>query len=604
MPRVNDVRAIEPAASQAIIGSAENFATVKSPVYSNSASKNSGWQDQAWSFYDTIGEFEYVANWVGNMLSRVRLTVKRNGVEVKDGPAKDALDELFGSPVGKSAALRMLGIQATVAGESFIIHHTLKGKGEWVVVAGQRVSSDGHGGNWKLDGKKLPDNDLLVIRSWNPHPRRADEATSPARAALPILNEILRLTQHLDSQLISRLKSAGILLLPNEMAVAASTDGADTTTATRVSAADFVKKFYQMARTAIADRGDASAVIPMVLTADAEVLDKARLLEFSSELDQQSLALRVEAIRRLGLAMDVPPEILNGTADTSHWQAWSVGEDAIKAHAEPLAMRLAGDLTEGYFWPALAGVEGLEGEPEEYEIDVDTSELRLRPNRSREAIEMFNLGLLGKEALFREVGFDLKADAITEPEFQAWLQQKVALQSIDSTASTEALRLLGLEVPKEIEAGPGNKPPYDPSLERETTDKSQPNEVEQRQLQKDAERKKAPPVAARVAVAEQMVFRALERAGNKAKSQLHLKPPEGVEPAEFYLYRVTSDAEASFMLNGAFAHCGRFAAQYGYNADAWSAALEEYCRYLLISQTPHSTERLVAALNVEESMNA
>jgi len=31
------------------------------------------WQDDAWAFYDSVGEFEFGVSWLANALSRVRL---------------------------------------------------------------------------------------------------------------------------------------------------------------------------------------------------------------------------------------------------------------------------------------------------------------------------------------------------------------------------------------------------------------------------------------------------------------------------------------------------------------------------------------------------
>jgi hypothetical protein len=38
---------------------------------------SSGWQTEAWRFYDIIGELRYIANYVGNILSRARFEVEQ-----------------------------------------------------------------------------------------------------------------------------------------------------------------------------------------------------------------------------------------------------------------------------------------------------------------------------------------------------------------------------------------------------------------------------------------------------------------------------------------------------------------------------------------------
>ena len=43
-----------------------------------SAGKTQGWQGDAWRYYDSIGELRFVANWVGNVMSRAKLVVAKD----------------------------------------------------------------------------------------------------------------------------------------------------------------------------------------------------------------------------------------------------------------------------------------------------------------------------------------------------------------------------------------------------------------------------------------------------------------------------------------------------------------------------------------------
>lgn len=561
---------------------------------------NSGaWQEALWSFYDTVGEYEFVINWLGSLLSRARLYAAIDGVEVKDGPAFDAVQELFISEQGRSEALRTMSLHRSVAGEFYVISHDAKkpslSDSTWAILPPQRINKQGT--VWTIDGKPVPGKPF-VMRYSLPHPRLPDQVTSPSRAALPILNEIYRLTQHVDAQVSSRLASAGLLLMPNGMVVSSKnrTD-AEGNVQNETGADAIVTELIETMKTAIVDRGDASALVPIVMTGEGEDLEKVRLLEFWTELDSHAMELRQEGIRRLGLALDVPPEILTGSADASHWQSWGVDDAAIKVHAEPALFDLCAALTEGYLWPALS--EGLKQEElPRYSIMADTSAMRMRPNRSSEAIELHGLGELSGAALRRETGFD-EQDAPDAEERKMFALRKLAGMAATPEMAGAALGELGIPLSFETDNTMRGEVPADVGADVPKRS-AVPTETERRELEDDAERKRNE--AALVAAAEQMVFRALERGGNRVASRLKHKP-EGVDPAESYLFREWSDAEASFMLDGSFAQCDRFADRLGVTPVWLAATLESYCRTLIVNREPHTAERLARAL-LKERANA
>lgn len=605
MPRKNDIRRVEPPANS-IVASAVNFSSI--PDASKANSQASQWQDQLWFFYDCVGEFEFAANWFGNLLSRARLYPAFKGVELTEGPAFDAVQEFFGSEQGRSEALRALGLHDRVAGESYIVSYDdVMGNAVWRVVTPQVINKT-KGGKWTIDGKDIPakpGTTPLIIRTWNRHPRRSDDVTSSSRAAIPILNEIFRLTQHIDAQVSSRLASAGILFLPNEMTFAGASTQEEGQDAKNASDADrFVHELIETMSTAIVNRSDASALVPIVVTADGEHLDKAHKMDFWTELDKNSLDLRQEAIRRLGLALDMPPEILTGVADASHWQMWSADESSIKAHAEPALMRLCYDITVGYLLPAIKDVVPA-ADLMYFSMEADTADMRLRPNRGKEAIELYGLGQLSAKAMRRETGFD-ETDKPDETELKAKTLFTVGTMAATPEMSAAALEELGiaLDLPAPVEDAPANQP-QEPDVGADVPDaKPVPSELERRALDKDAERKELEKqdAAALVASAEQMVFRALERAGNKAGNRMRFKP-ENVEPSEVYLFREEgwSDAEASFMLEGAFSSCHRFADTLNVDGTMLSQALESYCRELITERKPYSRAGLRMAL-VKEAL--
>jgi hypothetical protein len=536
-----------------------------------------GWQKTAWLWYDTIGEYRFACSWVGNTLSRAGLTVHENGKPTTNEAAIAAMDSLFGGVEGQVEMLRQLGIQMTVTGDSYLVGEDGGDSptDKWYVVAASEITNSG--GVWKV-GKHEVDNPL-VIRLWKPHPKNLGDSDSPSRAVLPILAEIDGLTKHVAAQIDSRLAGAGLLLLPNEIAfgsvgVEHSDPLVPGTPQTVVSSSldTFLQELMDTMMTAIANREDASALVPIILQASGEHLDKVRHLMFSNALDEQAIALRTEAIRRLALGMDMPPEILTGTGEMNHWNAWQMEEASIKAHTEPLLQIITSSLTTGYLRPYLED-EMDEEEARNFEIVADTTKLRLRPNRSKEAIELYDRGELSPIAMLRENGFE-DADKMTPKEREAFFTQKVAGGSTTPELVAQALRLIGVPVMAEV-------PQIIESQEARPTRTLDDHPKQDIPDQKESERQ------AEIAAAEIVVFRALERAGNRIKSKYRDRIAMGAEqsipPESLYRYtaRLTS-AEIDDLLDSAW-KCLDVLPPLGIS----STTLDVYTRALLRENRPH-----------------
>lgn len=580
-------RTDDPVVPKALLASAKRFTGVGDP-HRMARKGGSGWQDAAWHFYNTIGEYAYAVNWVGNLLSRAKLYATKddgNGpVRLPpEDPASQYVDALFLDSQGKSTALQQIGVQYTVAGEAYIVGTTEDDGDHWEIVASSRISAEPKDGSiqWTVDGVVLAGTPL-VIRIWRPHPVEKGMATSPSRAALPILSEIERLTMHVAAQVDSRLISAGIVFLPNEMTFAVIDDDGNTITG---SSDLFVQTLQDVASRAIQNRESASALVPIVISADGESLDKPNHMKFWSDLDAQAIELRTEAIRRLALSMDMPPEILTGQGDTNHWSAWSIDESAIKSHTEPLLARIADDLAIGYLRTSLMQDGVLPEEARSYGIGVDTTEMRLRPNRSEEAMELYDRGVLNAQTLVEETGF--KADNIQdEAEHKRWFLDKVASGQTTPEIVEAALRALGLEL--EVRVDPD--PPEDrPDIQQERPTPS----LEDHPTQDIPDINEASLLAA----SEVLVFRALERAGNRLRNKIQRKIP-GVAASETYMYHKVDTGTLEFVLEDAWANVDRFAAKYGADPRRLTDCLDAYTRAILVEQKPHDPEMMRAFVNL------
>jgi hypothetical protein len=547
-----------------------------------------GWQDQAWRWYDTIGEFRFACSWVGNVLSRACMHVQKGDEIVKDGDAYDALLALFGGPDGQKEMFRQLGIQFTVAGEAYIIAQD--GGNErtdkwWVVASTELTRLDET--TWKI-GKKEVTNPL-IIRVWRPHPRQNKAPDSPTRAVLPVLSEIDGLTKHVAAQIDSRLAGAGMLLLPDNISFAGTTTNADGESATTDALDPFLQELMQTMMTAIKNREDASALVPIILQANGEYLDKVRHLTFSTPLDEQALELRKEAIRRLALGMDMPPEVLTGTGDVNHWGAWQIEDASIKAHTEPLLQIILSSLTEGYLWPYLEGAGMDEDEARDFRFVADTSQMRLRPDRSKEAIELFDRAVLGPEAVLTENGFDV-SEAMTDQERRDFFTRKVASGMTTPELVAAALSLLGVNLPVDtITVSEREHPAVDkPSLkEHPAHDPPDPNARRHRRTEEQA-------------MAEVVVLRALERAGNRIKSKYRDKISLGAENVKPHtLHRFTANlsaVEVNDVLLDAWTILGELPKMETISV----VTLDNYVRYLFANNLPHDSRTFQRFLEGEK----
>ncbi|MFL6114748.1 MAG: hypothetical protein ACJ786_25855, partial [Catenulispora sp.] len=380
------------------------------------------WQAEAWHHYGRSGELQYAAAWMANSLSRIRLYAAEVGEDGRPGKptdnakAKQIAADLFGGPALASQAMASLGVQLVVPGDCWvIIEEQPAGERDlWTVVATSELKKkDGKLGLEEDSGfRPLDENKTLLIRIWNPHPRRRGEATSATRSVLPVLRELEKLDQHVHATLESRLP-AGILFVPDsidflspdpEIQAASGSTGALMGMLTGAMMA------------AVEDRSSPASLVPLLAKVPPDALAQVQHLTFGADLIERIAEMREAGIRRLALGLDMPPEQLLGLGDSNHWSSWQIEEGGVKVHVEPKVLLIAAALTETYFRPALkaAGIAN----PEDYILWYDVSDLVLRPNRSEAAKDLHTVGSLSDAVLMREAGFDPEVDRPDEDEFR------------------------------------------------------------------------------------------------------------------------------------------------------------------------------------------
>jgi hypothetical protein len=386
------------------------------------------WQQEVWRLYDIIGELRFVANWIGSACSRVRLyvaEVDKNGrvqKEVTNKKVAGLADTLFGGPAHKAEALRMLGINLTIAGDAYIVGRDTDDtdSDEWFVLSCSELKRYARTGvvemtSYTGEPEKLNPERDMIIRVWTPHPRRALWADSPTRSAMPMLWEIERLTRYVFSQIDSRLVSAGLLPIPKE--VSFPDDDVDIP-----GAEGLTQVLMKTGSASLRGEGTAAGVVPTIVEMPLEALGKIELIQFGSELSKQALELRAEALRRFALAMDIDPSILAGAGEANHWGAWQIMEGQIKIHIEPLMNRICDALTTAYLQPALKIIKE---DPDRYIFWFDTAPLTVRPERLKETQELYRDGIVGAEAVRLAGDYKISDAPSSEEDLQKYTRELV-----------------------------------------------------------------------------------------------------------------------------------------------------------------------------------
>jgi len=284
------------------------------------------WQRELWRLYDIVPEFGFAARWVGQCCSRVRIYVAkvdelgRIQGETKNRKVNALADSLLGGPAAKAEALRSMGINLTVAGECYVVGRPDEdsGRDEWYILSSTEMRRvQGANGEWQW-AWGLPNGERfrldlernVITRVWTPHPNRVWCADSPSRSCQSVLRELEQLTKYIFSQIDSRLIGAGILIIPNNLDLPQEEN-------TTNNAESLMVRLATAGAASLRGEGSALGVLPHIVESDNA--DGWKLLNFESELSKQAMDLRKEAVERLGVGMDMPPEVLSGSGAENHW---------------------------------------------------------------------------------------------------------------------------------------------------------------------------------------------------------------------------------------------------------------------------------------------
>lgn len=548
------------------------------------------WQRDAWHYYDTIGEFRFGCDWRAAACSRAKLTIIEDGPDgeetLTEGPEVEALAELFGGDAGQGQMLGTVALHYDVPGETYIVGEVVPDDygpegsevDRWSIYSNEELTRDRTTGVWTVDRGDGPRAlvDPLVIRLWRSHPKKWVEATSPARAVLPVLRELEGLGKRTAATIDSRLAGAGLLLIPSEMTFTPPPGVELPQGWDQLTAADLLLTVLTEAMTtAIRDRDSAAALAPIIATAPGAVLEFVKHISFSTPFDERVMDMVERDLTRVARGLDIQPEVLLGLGDSNHWSAWQIDEQGLKSAVEPTMEEITAGLTERWLYPA---VEALTGDRTKVNrgrrIGFDLTDLRIRPDRTAPAAELHRDLVLSDSARLRETGFD-EADVPDEDELRRRLLIRAA-QGGTPEVQLAALAALGvvLDVPAALPAA-DPAPALDPPAP-ETDPEGERNPPE-------------PPAAsgdsAVLACAELLVLRAVERANNRINRRGRRRPIP------------TDQLDAALV--DAWDQAPHVAARLGLDCDPFVAALDLYTRKLLETGEEHTPSVLGRVLHTD-----
>ena len=395
--------------------------------------------------YDSVGPIWYAAQFYAKPLGAVELRVmarREDGDMEEATPEEAALLDRIRGPLGGGRALlqAQYGRLRFLNGECYLLV-TVNADGDevWEIVSvfevevrdGRVFRDTGAGKVEYRDVSADPPTaigtgEAVVYRLWKPHPRRSGVADSPLRAVLDDAEEFRLLSLSVRARARSRAAGAGVLLYPDEVSIAAPfVDAPDDDP----DADPFMRVLTDALMAPIADPGAASGVVPITLSVPGDTIEQFRHLDLRPASAYEEKDLRDEALRRIATGLDLPPEVLLGTADVNHWGSWLISEKEWKSHVEPVCREMCEDLTSVYLRPA-ARAAGL-ARAEDLVVWYDETAAVMPPDRTEDAKDAYDRYAISADALRRAGGFD-DEDAPDDDE----LVRRIAIDTGDSTLLT------------------------------------------------------------------------------------------------------------------------------------------------------------------------
>lgn len=427
------------------------------------------WQAEAFAYAATIEPVGYVVNLTANTVAACDLnvgyvdddgTVVTSGPEAEDKRARAALQALKGPRGGQRELMRRSGLLATIVGELYLLGTAVPDQKNaiwWEALSPREIKpAEVETGSVKRDttgaGGSIVDlpPDSYLSRIWRSDPEFSDRADCALKRCLDTCRELTMLTHMMEAVITSRL-AAGLLLVPKSLKqksplqrMAEQSNGPDD-----VDEEDneFIDDLLEHLSAPVEDLKSAASIVPLLVEGEAEDLKEIRTVELGKELDIYASSMRSEMIRRLAIGMDIPPEILEGKGGLNHWTGFSVDQDFLFKHVQPVGDLIADGFTTAYFQPVLTIMQGLsKEEAARYVLVFDTSPIAAQPDEADTAMRLWDAMVISDRTLIEKQGWDPEAVMPDEDEVARRILLKVLLTRTPNVRLTdEAFKELGLK---------------------------------------------------------------------------------------------------------------------------------------------------------------
>lgn len=423
----------------------------------------SDWQAEAWTGFEKVGEIHYGFSLVANIMSRVRIYAGAViGPEQSPMLAKEAAEkDLLNSELAQMATdamddltaddfpvmVRSFSLNTSVAGESYLIHlpdpadpehpdaepdkhWTIRSGDELEFRAGQVVLNPMRGST--SEQQMLP-KDTFIARIWRSSARYSMEPDSSMLGISDPIEELLLLQRLVRSTTRSRL-NMGVVFMPDGVTVATPTVSEDPDAEVEDPGNEFLAQFIDAMVTPIEDEGNASSVVPLVVTGPEGLGEKIKHITFERSSDEWLVNRSERALERILQGLDVPKEIVTGLAQVKYANAIVIDENLYRANIEPLCLMLADSLTQVYLRPVLRARGVPEADLQRVCVWYDPSEIVTRPNQAQDATDGFDRYIVSPATWRREHGFS-DTDAPTEAELAFMLLTQKGVLPDEVTSS-------------------------------------------------------------------------------------------------------------------------------------------------------------------------
>ncbi|QNJ57734.1 portal protein [Gordonia phage Love] len=412
------------------------------------------WQNEVWELRRESPELRFLADRKARAAGQCRLYIghmppghRGEPMRVTEGVAAELSDVLFGNQPDVEQKIRRYAQHIEYSGESILnARDNPERPGEllWSVHSSRELIGSQAGQYQITDGvtpRKVDDDAEILARSWIPDPELMALADAPVRSLLPVLRELVQMTKYVGAQIDSRLASGGGLLFVSDDVEIYDNEGKKL---------GFADELHSYMLTAVEDRGSSESLAPIVARVpfkeNRPLSEVAHLMTFGEVLDAHMHERRAEAIQRVALGMDSDPMVLNGGGSANHWSMWAVDEGEQKFGVAPVVTSMCHTLSNELVQPLLAA-KGVTNS-HEFVAWFNDDELKLRPDRSKDAQLLHERGILSDEVALAESGFD-KTDMPSQGEITArWLRENaIALMGMNPAVMGPILEGMGVKLP-------------------------------------------------------------------------------------------------------------------------------------------------------------